>query len=111
MSLKIIEKLLSEASTQSVQLLADSYLEMIHEMVQSSNNEFQILAANSVSLVFLLLFLILLLLFLLLFLLLLLILLLLLFLFLILLLLTSCCCPVRCVHRERGGKSTIPQTI
>ena len=48
-SLKIMEKLLSEVNGQRVQLLADSYLEMIHEMLQCNNLTFQILAANSVS--------------------------------------------------------------
>ena len=49
MSLKIMEKLLSEVNSQRVQLLADSYLEMIHEMLQCNHLTFQILAANSVS--------------------------------------------------------------
>ena len=47
-SLKIMEKLLSELSTERLQLLAESYLDMMHELLQSNDLFFQTMAANSV---------------------------------------------------------------
>lgn len=46
-SLKIMEKLLSELSTERLQLLAESYLDMMHELLQSNDLFFQTMAANS----------------------------------------------------------------
>ena len=47
-SLKIIEKLLSECDAQRLQLITDSYLNMLHNMLESSNTDFQIMATDSV---------------------------------------------------------------
>ena len=48
-SLKVMEKLLSEVNSRQLQLLAGSYLDMLHEMLQSSDHDIQIMAAHSVS--------------------------------------------------------------
>ena len=47
-SLKITEKLLSECDPQRLQLLADSYLNMLHVMLESAHTNVQIMATNSV---------------------------------------------------------------
>ena len=47
-SLKIIEKLLSECDAQRLQLITDSYLNLLHSMLESSNTDFQIMATDSV---------------------------------------------------------------
>ena len=47
-SLKIIEKLLSECDAQSLQLLTDSYLNMLHAMLETTDTDFQIMATDSV---------------------------------------------------------------
>ena len=51
-SLKVMEKLLSEVSAQRLQLLAESYLDMIHELLQSNTHFFQNMAANSVRIIY-----------------------------------------------------------
>ena len=43
-----MEKLLSEVNSRQLQLLAGSYLDMLHEMLQSSDHDIQIMAAHSV---------------------------------------------------------------
>ena len=48
-SLKVMEKLLSEVNSRQLQLLAGSYLDMLHEMLQSSDHDTQVMAAHSVS--------------------------------------------------------------
>ena len=47
-SLKIIEKLLTECDAQRLQLITDSYLSMLHSMLESSDPDFQIMATDSV---------------------------------------------------------------
>jgi hypothetical protein len=46
-SLKIIEKLLAECDAQRLQLITDSYLEMLHSMLESTDSDFQIKATDS----------------------------------------------------------------
>ena len=50
-ALKITEKLLSDCDQQRIQLIADSYLDMLHVMLESVHTELQIMATNSVSVV------------------------------------------------------------
>ena len=47
-SLKIMEKLLSELTSERRQLLAESFLDMIHELLHSNQLYYHNLAANSV---------------------------------------------------------------
>ena len=49
-ALKITEKLIAECSPQRLQLIVDSYLDMLHAMLESTHNDMQIMATNSVSL-------------------------------------------------------------
>ena len=49
MALKITERLLSDCDQQRIQLIADSYLDMLHVMLESVHTELQIMATNSVS--------------------------------------------------------------
>lgn len=49
-ALKITEKLLSDCDQQRIQLIADSYLDMLHTMLESVHTELQIMATNSVRL-------------------------------------------------------------
>ena len=44
-----MEKLLTEVSSEHLRLLAESFLNMVHELLQSNDHFFQNLAANSVS--------------------------------------------------------------
>lgn len=46
-SLKIIEKLLTECDSQRLQLITDSYLSMLHSMLESTDPDFQIMATDS----------------------------------------------------------------
>ena len=48
-ALKITEKLLSDCDQQRIQLIADSYLDMLHTMLESVDTELQIMATSSVS--------------------------------------------------------------
>lgn len=48
-----MDKLLSEVRLEHLRLLAESFLNMIHELLQSNNHFFQNLAANSVSFLYL----------------------------------------------------------
>lgn len=48
-ALKITEKLIAECSPQRLQLIADSYLDMLHTMLESTHTDMQIMATNSVS--------------------------------------------------------------
>ena len=47
-SLKIMEKLLTECDAQRLQLIIDSYLQMLHSMLESTDSDFQIKATDSV---------------------------------------------------------------
>ena len=49
MALKITEMLLSECDPQRLQLIANSYLDMLHVMLESPHTDMQIMATNSVS--------------------------------------------------------------
>jgi hypothetical protein len=44
-----MEKLLSEVHAEHLRLLAESFLNMVHELLSSNHHFFQNLAANSVS--------------------------------------------------------------
>ena len=48
-ALKITEKLLSDCDQQRIQLIADSYLDMLHTMLESVDTELQVMATSSVS--------------------------------------------------------------
>lgn len=48
-----MDKLLLEVRLEHLRLLAESFLNMIHELLQSNNHFFQNLAANSVSFLYL----------------------------------------------------------
>ena len=47
-ALKITEKLIAECSPQRLQLIVDSYLDMLHAMLESAHTDMQIMATNSV---------------------------------------------------------------
>ena len=48
-SMKIMEKLLSELTTDRRQLLAESFLDMVHDLLHANQLFYHNLAANSVS--------------------------------------------------------------
>ncbi len=48
-ALKITEKLVAECDSQRLQLIADSYLDMLHAMLESTHTDIQIMATESVS--------------------------------------------------------------
>ena len=43
-----MEKLLTECDAQRLQLIIDSYLQMLHSMLESTDSDFQIKATDSV---------------------------------------------------------------
>jgi len=45
----VTEKLLSECQQRHLQLISDSYLDMLHVMLDSPYSKMRIMAANSVS--------------------------------------------------------------
>ena len=47
-ALKITEKLVAECDSQRFQLIADSYLSMLHAMLESTHTQMQIMATDSV---------------------------------------------------------------
>ena len=49
MALKVTEKLLAECEQRHLQLIADSYLDMLHVMLESSQSKMRIMATKSVS--------------------------------------------------------------
>lgn len=48
-ALNITEKLLSDCDQQRIQLIVDSYLDMLHTMLESLDTDLQIMATSSVS--------------------------------------------------------------
>ena len=48
-ALNVTEKLLSDCDARRLPLIADSYLDMLHVMLESTNTNMQIMATNSVS--------------------------------------------------------------
>ena len=48
-ALKVTEKLLAECEQRHLQLIADSYLDMLHVMLESSQSKMRIMATKSVS--------------------------------------------------------------
>lgn len=48
-ALRIIEKLLAESEQRHLQLISDSYLDMLHAMLDSSHGKMRMMAATSVS--------------------------------------------------------------
>ena len=48
-ALQVTEKLLAECDQRHLQLIADSYLDMLHMMLESSHSKMRIMATNSVS--------------------------------------------------------------
>ena len=49
MALKVSEKLLSACDTRRLQLIVDSYLDILYNMLETNNTELHIMATNSVS--------------------------------------------------------------
>ena len=48
-ALQVTEKLLSACDSRKLQLIVDSYLDILHNMLETSNTELHIMATNSVS--------------------------------------------------------------
>lgn len=48
-ALQVTEKLISECDTRKLQLIVNSYLNILHSMLETNNTELHIMATNSVS--------------------------------------------------------------
>ena len=49
MALQVTEKLLSACDSRKLQLIVDSYLDILHNMLETSNTELHVMATNLVS--------------------------------------------------------------
>lgn len=48
-ALRITEKLVADCDSQRLQLIADSYLDMLHALLESVHTDMQLMATESVS--------------------------------------------------------------